>query len=174
MIPSPGGSSRTPRATTSSTASLVMNATMSERNCAPNSARRSLVVLGVHLSNERIADQRGIHLLRRALPDQDRRVVLAEILGVVRVENAALGVGRLGDQQQAVRYGARPGRTALMTSTSGLALSPSTGQKAVSSHRTARNVRPRGAPMLAVWTSTTTPLAKSQRLGQLFLDQFCE
>src|ERR1700732_3550345 len=50
-----------------------------------------------------------------------------------------------------------PGRTALMTSTSGFALSP-IGQNAVSSHRTASNVLPRGAPILAVCTSTTTPL----------------
>ena len=32
-------------------------------------SQSAFVVLGVHLSDQRIADQRGIHLLRRALPD---------------------------------------------------------------------------------------------------------
>src|ERR1700722_6073287 len=76
----------------------------------PEFSQSALVILGVHLSNQRIANQRGIHLLGAALPDQNRSVIPAEVPGIVLVQNAALGVRRAGDQQQAVRYGteARP------------------------------------------------------------------
>ena len=94
-------------------------------------ARRVLLHVGVDVALR----HSGVHVAGRRLPHQDRIAILAEVLRV-GVQSAPLrACGLEAHSSMAPGMVAMPGRTALITSTSGSALASSVGKYAISSSK---------------------------------------